>query len=97
MYSFYDEYHNEMTMYANSYPYLYNMKDTVLFDGVHAYLFITHYFDINYTQSWDQDYRNSYLDKKEVKSMGVWPAKDSVSIVDNVIVVKLSNEKEGSI
>lgn len=97
MYSFYDEYHNEMTMYANSYPYLYNMKDTVLFDGVHAYLFIAHYFDINYTQSWDQDYRNSYLDKKEVKSMGVWPAKDSVSIVDNVIVVKLSNEKEGSI
>ena len=57
---------------------------------------MTENFDINYQQKWDVNYRDSYLDKEEVMKMGVWPSKNSVAIIDDVIVVKISNVKEGA-
>lgn len=40
------------------------------------------------------DKKKEYLNKKEVKEMKMWPHKESVKIVDNVIVLKLGAESE---
>lgn len=96
MTSIYDKNTLELTKYANSYAYTYDVTDTYLYDGIHAYLFVTSNFDVNYQQSWDVSYRDSYLDKEEVINMGVWPSKNSVAIIDDVIVVKISNKKEAT-
>ena len=96
MTSIYDRNTLELTKFANSYAYTYDVVETYLYDGIHAYLFVTSNFDVDYEQSWDVNYRDSYLDKEEVIQMDVWPSKNSVAIIDDVIVVKLSNNKEAS-
>ena len=39
-------------------------------------------------------YRDAMLEKEEIRSMKKWPAKESVAVIDNVIVIKLSTEGE---
>ena len=34
------------------------------------------------------------LQKEDIKSMGIWPREDSVTIIDNIIVIKLGTEGE---
>lgn len=42
------------------------------------------------------DEKKAFLQKDVVKAMGEWPAKDSVAIVDDTVVIKLSTEGERS-
>ena len=42
----------------------------------------------------EREQRNELLDKKEVQAMGCWPAGDSVTVIDDVLVIKLSDRKE---
>lgn len=42
------------------------------------------------------DEKKAFLQKDVVKAMGKWPAKDSVAIVDDTVVIKLSTEGERS-
>ena len=36
--------------------------------------------------------KKQLLQRDEVKSMGEWPAKDCVAVIDNIIVIKLGTE-----
>ena len=36
--------------------------------------------------------KQEFLKKDAVKSMGIWPSEDSVSVVDNTLIIKLSTE-----
>ena len=38
--------------------------------------------------------KKEYLKKEEIQAMKLWPHKDSVRVVDNVIVLKLGTESE---
>ena len=40
------------------------------------------------------DDKKIFAQKEEVKSMGVWPSKDCISVIDNTIVIKLGVEGE---
>ena len=97
LFEMWDEANNKKSKYTNSQSFVYNLKESLLWDGVHAYLFVTSNFDIDYYQSWDMNYRDSFLDKDEVKRMGIWPEKSSVAIIDNKIIVKISNIKEAEV
>ena len=68
-----------------------NMYDNFLYDGSHAYIFLRETFGLKYNMSWNNEYKKQFFDNPEVQKMGVWPAKDSVAIVDNIIIVKLSD------
>ena len=83
--------------YAPAWQYLSNVKDTLIWDGSHATQFIAANFELGFDFVWYQNDTDSYLDKNEVKNMGIWPANDSVAVIDGDVVVKISDQKEGSI
>lgn len=85
---------DKLTKYANIYPYIINLKETIVYNGEHAYKYMKGIFGIEYYQNEDMNYRNTLLKKEKIKKMGVWPADNSVAIVDNMIIVKLSEDEE---
>lgn len=52
------------------------------------YEFLRYYFNVNLISA-NEDLQNEIQKSEEFKSMDVWPAKDSVKVIDNVIVIKL--------
>lgn len=40
------------------------------------------------------DEKKKFIQKEDIKSMGKWPQKDSIAIIDDTIVIKLSSEGE---
>ena len=38
--------------------------------------------------------RKSLLEKEEIKNMSLWPLKESIAVVDNIIVINLGVESE---
>lgn len=80
---------NELSKYKVVLPL---MHKTLTFDYRRAYLFLRNSFRIPYYMIWDTDYQNSFKEVKEVKEMGVWPADNSIIILENKIIVKLSEK-----
>ena len=65
------------------------MQKSLLFDEVHVRLIL----EANYGLKLDavpEAERLALLETEEVKSMGSWPAKDSMKVIDDVLVIKLS-------
>ena len=71
------------------------VERTLLFDSDHTtrYLQATFGFEL---ESLNMTQRNNLLNTDEVKSMGCWPAGDSITVIDDTLVIKLSDKEEGN-
>jgi len=69
------------------------LEKNLLFDSDHTMLFLQGVFGLD-LDALEREQRNELLDTKEVQAMGCWPAGDSVTVIDNVLVIKLSDRKE---
>lgn len=96
-YRYYDFEKNDVTTTGSLDIVMRMAKKTLLFDPDHVRLFLANTFDLQYYMSWDQNYRDSFLDRSDVQKMGVWPAKDSIAIIDDKLIIKISNTKESEI
>lgn len=71
-------------------PYFASMiEQSYLFDNEHWVPFINNTFYADYIKA-DNAKEEKIKSMKETESMGVWPASDSIQIIDNVIVIKIS-------
>lgn len=70
------------------------LEKTLLFDSEHTILFLQATFGLE-LKSINKQQRNSLLKTDEVKSMGCWPAGDSITVKDDIIIIKLSDKMEG--
>lgn len=75
---------------GNGTPYI-NSQFTKITTGSHRniYEFLRYYFNVNLISA-DEDLQKKIQESEEFKSMDIWPAKDSVKVIDDVIVIKLS-------
>lgn len=69
------------------------LESDMLFDDAHVVNFLKNTFDENICTVGDKTLRN-LEDSKEVKEMGIWPASDSVKVIDETIVIKISETNE---
>lgn len=70
------------------------LEKTLLFDSEHTTLFLQATFGLE-LESLNREQRNNLLNKDEVKSMSCWPAGDSITVIDDTLVIKLSDRIEG--
>lgn len=66
------------------------IESDLMFNEEHIVLFIKNVFD-SAVHSADLEQRSQVIVADEIDSMGVWPRSDSVRIVENTIVIKISN------
>lgn len=81
--------YKERTNYYQKYHLLAFYGD-LLFDDSHAYYYLTNYcgMDLEYVD------RNDLLalqEEKQVQALAVWPSSDSFTVIDDILVVKLSD------
>ena len=69
------------------------LEKTLLFDSEHTMLFLQATFGLE-LNSINKQQRNSLLKTDKVKSMGCWPADDSITVMDDIIIIKLSDKIE---
>lgn len=75
---------------SNAFPFSYMIEKDLLYDNSHAYLFLQNSFDLEIPLvSWDE--KTDFENHPEVLSMETWPAFGSAKVIDNVLVIKLSN------
>lgn len=69
------------------------LEETLLYDSVHTINFLqaTHGLEL---ESLTFSQRNDLLDTDEVRNMGCWPSSDSITVIDDILVIKLSETKE---
>ncbi len=69
------------------------LEETLLYDSEHTVNFLREMFGID-LEPVELSFRNGLLDTEEVASMGCWPSGDSVTVIDDILVIKLSDTKE---
>ena len=69
------------------------LEENLLFDTVHTVLFINNTFDCDYDRASDEEIETLEL-SDEVAEMGVWPASDSIQMIGDTIVIKMSEVSE---
>ena len=69
------------------------LEENLLFDTVHTVLFINNTFDCDYDRASDEEIETLEL-SDEVAEMGVWPASDSIQLIGDTIVIKMSEVSE---
>ena len=84
-----DSVYRNRTNYYEKYRLLTFYGD-LLFDNSHAYYYLTNYcgMDLEYVD------RNDLLalqEEKQVQALAVWPSSDSFTVIDDILVVKLSD------
>ena len=69
------------------------IEKTLLFDGIHIELFLkgTYGLDLDLTTIAERD---ALLATEEVQTMPIWPADGSIAVVDDILVIKLSDLSE---
>lgn len=65
---------------------------TLIIDGEHAVPFLQHTFGMNMTVPTSTEQHELWADN-EVREMKNWPDKDSVKVIGDVLVIKLSDEE----
>ncbi len=72
-------------------PYFTSMiEQSYLFDNEHWVPFINNTFYADFIKA-DNTTEEKIKSMEKTKSMGIWPASDSIQIIDNVIVIKISD------
>ena len=66
------------------------IEDHLLYNNEHAYLFLYNTFDMDLDRP-PVEVRNRLDASDAVANMGIWPAEDSVQVIDGVLVIKLAD------
>lgn len=67
------------------------LEENLLFNQEHTVLFLNNTFHCNYSQATDLE----YLERSDVvKQMGNWPANDSMKMIGDTLVIKLSDPQD---
>jgi len=64
------------------------LEADLLFDSDHVYNFLSHVFGMEYEKVKPEEAAALAMDER-VREMGIWPASDSVAVVNGVLVIKL--------
>lgn len=98
-YDVFDPVTNEMQMIGNIYPFAGGIDKTMLFDSEHTTEFLKITFDLNGLDldSLNMEQRNELLNTEEVMAMGCWPTDDSVAVIGDMLVIKLSDKPEEAV
>ena len=70
------------------------LETSLLYDSEHTTKFLDATFGLS-LESLNRTQRNDLLHTEEVQAMGCWPAGDSIAVIDNILVIKLSDRGEG--
>lgn len=70
------------------------IEETLLYDSEHTVNFLRETFGLD-LEPVESSLRDGLLDTEEVANMGCWPSGDSVTVIDGILVIKLSDTKEG--
>lgn len=70
------------------------IEETLLYDSEHTVNFLRETFGLD-LEPVERSFRDGLLDTEEVANMGCWPSGDSVTVIDGILVIKLSDTKEG--
>lgn len=66
------------------------LESDFFYDHAHAYLFLKETFGLSMLQA-SNDQIQALEDAPEIDELGIWPAKNSVAVVDNILVIKLED------
>ena len=66
------------------------LEDHLLYDHIHAYLYISNIYGLDLPAASYED-RQVLENTVDVQNMGIWPAENSVEIVDGILVIKLAD------
>ncbi len=69
------------------------LTTTLLYDPEHTMKYIKEIFGVHY-KTLNKESRNAYLEMEEVKEMGCWPEAGSLKVIEDTLIIKLSDEKE---
>lgn len=70
------------------------LEKTLLFDSDRTTRFLQATFGLE-LEVLNPTQRNKLFDTDEVQNMGCWPSDDSITVIDDILVIKLSDTKEG--
>lgn len=70
------------------------LEKTLLFDSDHTTNYLKAVFGLD-LDVLEYAQRNELLNTNEVRAMGCWPAGDSITVMGDTLVIKLSDRKEG--
>lgn len=70
------------------------LEKTLLYDSEHTTRFLQATFGLE-LETLNCTQRNGLLDTDEVQNMGCWPSGNSITVIDDTLVIKLSDRKEG--
>ena len=65
------------------------LETDLLFDNDHSYLFLKNVYGLELSRTAPEQLKKLEADTV-VQQMGIWPAKDSVGVIDGVLVIKLA-------
>ena len=74
---------------ARYYFLIRSLDDTLLITSQHTVLFMNEYLNQDYEYATDEEIE-ALEETEEVQEMGTWPSSDSVEVIDDYIVIKLS-------
>ncbi|MGM9681300.1 MAG: glucosyltransferase domain-containing protein [Eubacteriales bacterium] len=83
----------KMQIPGRSYILIGKLEKSLLYDAEHTMRFLKATFGLD-MESLDRSERNELLHTDKVRSMDCWPSRDSMAVIDDVLVIKLSDEEE---
>ena len=84
----------DLTSHAGSILLLSSLIETsLLYDSEHTTRFLDATFGFS-LESLDIAQRNALLETDEVKAMGCWPSGNSITVIDDILVIKLSDNTQ---
>ena len=69
------------------------LENTLLYDSEHVTRFLKTTFGLD-IEPLERSQRNELLNTAKVRAMGSWPAEDSIDVIDNILIIKLSDDEE---
>lgn len=69
------------------------IEKTLIYDSEHTTRFLQATFGLE-IESLDKSQRNELLDSPEVQTMECWPSDNSITVINDTLVIKLSDTKE---
>lgn len=66
------------------------IEDHLVYNDEHGFLILREIFGMNIPHA-QKEIRNALDESEEVSRMGIWPASDSVAVIDGVLVIKLAD------
>ena len=82
-----------MPITAGTYILTNNLDISLLVDSEHVTRILKNTFGMDLKQL-DRNSRIELFETEQVQNMGTWPAEDSIAVIDNILVIKLSQTNE---